>query len=214
MRRLILAASIAALVGCSSGSIDPATTAAIPEQGGSAVRIQAVDGLGSGVYIGNGAVITAAHVVGDNAKVTLISDTGEATAGDVLWRSKEYDIALVRPSRPAAFTAASVTCRAPVVGESLTAVGNPAGLEFVTMRGYVADRPHPAGVWADVFSMDVTTIAGMSGGPVYDAAGDVVGITVGTMVSAVPTNGLPAQGGLGTAVPMRTVCGLLGREVV
>jgi len=71
----------------------------------SVVMVSDANGHGSGVYIGNGLVLTAAHVVGDSKTVTLHSDRD--LPGEVLWSNKKYDLALVRfsvtvPDMPAA----------------------------------------------------------------------------------------------------------------
>ena len=201
--RAVLAATLfaaTALVGCATGS------PVVDNQAGAAVRIENGGGVGSGVYIGNGVIITAAHVVDGTKQVKIKSDHGDIQSADVLWANKEYDIAALRPNNARRFKAAQLSCRTPSVGEEISAWGNPAGVEFVTMHGYVSGDERPAGdKWKSVFLTDMTTIGGMSGGPTYDSSRRVVGITVGTLGFGAPA------GGLGFAVPGSVVCGLLGR---
>lgn len=175
---------------------------------GPGVRIETATGLGSGVYIGNGIIVTAAHVVDGVTGVKIKSGLGDVQDGEVLWRHPEYDIAIVRPAKEKRFTSANLECRTPDVGEDVSAYGNPAGLENVEMRGRVSGEVRKVGHWLETYLVDMTVIGGMSGGPVYDADGDVVGITVGTLGFGRPT------GGLGLIVPASTVCGLLGRGSV
>jgi S1-C subfamily serine protease len=205
--RALLAALLAAsaLAGCSS-KIDPMVTSSYKASSAN-IRIDvASGGVGSGVYIGNGVVLTAAHVVGGFANVKLKDDAGEVQDGTVLWRNTTYDIAVVRPTNSSKFRAADLSCRSPAVGEHITAWGNPAGLDAVTMQGYVSGAERELGdKWKSAFLTDLTTIGGMSGGPTYDEYGYVVGITVGTMSFNGPA------GGLGFAVPGSVVCELLGR---
>jgi len=205
--RAILAASVAlALAGCAGANrpIDTGSTA------GSGVRIETTvaggGGIGSGVYIGNGVIITNAHVVDGALTIKIKSDVGDVQDAEVLWVNAAYDIAAVRPDNPRRFAAARLSCREPAVDELITANGNPAGVEFITMRGYVSGKVREmAPKWKAAFITDMTTIGGMSGGPVYAADGDVIGITAGVMAYGGPS------GGMGFAVPASAVCGLLGR---
>jgi S1-C subfamily serine protease len=163
-------------------------------------------GVGSGVYIGNGIIITAAHNLTDAVSFKIRSDAGDIQSGEVLWVNTDYDIAAVRPANAGRFKAAQLSCREPLLGEEISAVGNPVGIEFVTMRGYVSGGERAAAPqWKSVFITDLTTIGGMSGGATYSRAGELIGITVGTLGFNAPA------GGLGFAVPGSTVCRLLGR---
>ena len=202
MRMLTAIAAAALLAGCAP--TDSATRA------GSAVRIETPTGLGSGVYIGNGVIITAAHVVDTAPVVTLRSDAGDEQRGEVLWTNKQYDIAAVRPANSRRFAYAQLQCREPVVGEQLTAAGNPFGLKFITMHGYVAAKAAEyAPKWKTAFVTDISMASGMSGGPAYDADGGVIGINVGV---ADPHGGAQgATSGFAFVVPSSAVCSLLGR---
>lgn len=221
----ILAATLLAastLAGCATGVQSNAPSA------GSSVRIELASGLGSGVYIGNGIIITAAHVVDGAPRsrvevqpgvttdgpptVRLISDLGDVQDGEVLWINKEYDIAAVRPSNARRFTAAKLAGREPDLGEALVAEGNPAGVQFIQMHGYVSGDARPfLPNWKSGFVTDMTVISGMSGGGIYDQFGDVIGITVGAF-DPHGAQGQTAQGGMGFAVPSSVVCSLLGRS--
>ncbi|TPJ86973.1 MULTISPECIES: serine protease [unclassified Mesorhizobium] len=217
----LLAASALCVVGCATGIQSSAPVA------GSSVRIELPTSLGSGVYIGNGVIITAAHVV-DGAPqsrvevqpgvtisgpqtVRLISDQGDVQTGEVLWLNKEYDIAAIRPANARRFAAAGLACREPDLGEALVAEGNPAGVKFIQMHGYVSGDTRPfLPNWKSGFVTDMTVISGMSGGGVYDQFGAVIGITVGAF-DPHGQQGQTAQGGMGFAVPSKVVCELLGR---
>ncbi|MBZ9943418.1 trypsin-like peptidase domain-containing protein [Mesorhizobium sp. BR1-1-13] len=222
MRRRIAAALLLAGSMLSACAVDGVVTSGIQSSAtvaGSSVRIELATSLGSGVYIGNGVIITAAHVVVDAARpadgglptVRLISDQGDVQEGEVLWLNKDYDIAAVRPKNARRFTSAPLACRDVVVGEQLVAEGNPAGVQFISMHGYVSGSPRPfLPNWKSGFVTDMTVISGMSGGGIYDAGGDVIGITVGAF-DPHGQQGQTAQGGMGFAVPSSVVCSLLGR---
>ncbi|MCG7507047.1 S1 family peptidase [Mesorhizobium retamae] len=199
------------LAGCAS--TDPIETGGVPSAS-SVVRIETDTGLGSGVYIGGGVVITAAHVVATSSgTIKLRSDDGDVQQGEVLWINQQYDIAAVRPANSKRFAAASLSCRTPSVGEEITAKGNPFGLKFITMRGYVASKPSEySPSWKSAFIVDVSMASGMSGGPAYDQYGKVVGINVGVVDPHGNERG--STSGFAFVVPSNAVCGLLGREGV
>lgn len=202
-------------------TLDPVKTYTV-EVGGSAVRIETPVSIGSGVYIGNGMVLTAAHVVANapapmvDGKVVgppvvlLRSDAGDVQQGEILWLNKEYDIAAVRPANARRFTAAALSCRAPTRGEEVTAEGNPLGLKFITMHGYAASEPSEyAPNWKSAFVTDISMASGMSGGPAFDKFGEVVGINVGVLDPHGGKDG--ATSGFAFIVPGDAICGLLGR---
>ena len=170
------------------------------------VLVTVVGGNGSGVMLDGGYVITAAHVARISpAAITITNDAGKETKlVDVLWISNEYDIALLR-IRDEAFVdtvaAAGIACRTATIGEDIRAEGNPMGVRFVTQWGKVGSKVQHIGHWLEAFSIGAPLAPGMSGGPVYDAEGRVVGINVG----------VAPVGGFYIAVPSSTACMLMGR---
>ena len=66
------------------------------------------------------------------------------------------------------------------------------------------------GPWASVLVFDGTVAPGMSGGPVLDRRGFVVGLTVGRM--ATPIGFGAALLPVSYVVPSSTVCNLLARR--
>ena len=225
MRRFLAATLLLAGTALSACAVDHVVTSSVESASppaGSAVRIETPTGLGSGVYIGNGVVITAAHVVADApaamvdghltgpAVVTLRSDAGDVQQGEVLWLNKEYDIAAVRPSNARRFKAASLACRTVEMGETIVAEGNPFGLQFITMHGYAAGAvTEYAPQWRAAFITDISMASGMSGGPSFDKYGEVIGINVGVVDPHGGAQG--ATSGFAFVVPSSAVCGLLGR---
>lgn len=225
MRALTVAASLFAATTLAACAMNGVVTSSVETQtapAGSSVRIETAKELGSGVYIGNGLILTAAHVVSDAPAqfengivvgpptVQLRSDDGDIQKGEVLWINKEYDIAAIRPANPRRFTGATLACRPVKKGEAIRAEGNPFGLKFVTMRGYAASEPSQySPSWKSAFVTDISMASGMSGGPAYDTYGEVIGINVGVVDPHGNANG--ATSGFAFIVPSRDVCGLLGR---
>ena len=169
------------------------------------VKVFAGSGSGSGIHIGGGNIITAAHVISDakDAKVEYFG--GGTVKAEILWINRKYDIAMIRVERKRWGQAAPLDCSPTYVGQRVTHVGNPMDVTFVYTRGEVVGNERAFGPWAAVVPVDSTIIYGQSGGGVVNDLGRVVGITVGL----VPTPyGISA---FGWVVPAHVVCGLMGR---
>jgi S1-C subfamily serine protease len=170
------------------------------------VKLEAGNTSGSAVHIGDGFLVTAAHVVGQNKSMLVKGDDGRVIdrEGVVLWANREYDIALIRVDHPK-LKSAHLSCAPNFTGQGVRAFGSPMDVDFVYTSGTVVGAARPMGPWASVLPVDGTVIYGQSGGGVVDANGNVVGIAVGLM---------PTQYGIaafGFVVPSQAVCDLLAR---
>jgi S1-C subfamily serine protease len=170
------------------------------------VKLEAGNVSGSAVHIGDGFLVTAAHVVGTNKSMLFKGDDGRVIDKEavVLWANREYDIALIRVDHPK-LKSAPLSCAPNFTGQAVRAFGSPMDVEFVYTSGTVVGAARAMGPWASVLPVDGTVIYGQSGGGVVDANGNVVGIAVGLM---------PTQYGIaafGFVVPAAAVCSLLAR---
>ena len=201
-------AAAAALVLC-AGAIVLGLT--LPVGGGiikgsPTVLVTVLGGHGSGVVLPGGYVLTAAHVVKVSPdKIMISTDRGQDTADvEVLWISVETDIALLK-IKDAEFVenvgSADLSCEALAVGDDVRAEGNPFDMRFVSQWGKVGSLPQAIGHWPLAISIGAPLAPGMSGGPVYDMDGRVVGINVG----------IGQVGGFYLAVPSTVACDLMGR---
>jgi len=183
-----------------------------PTQAGPVVRVMVGLGHGSGVHIGNGLILTAEHVVASAASaptdkpvaVTIRDDRGNEFVADILWASARSDIALVKiPLSPEASPpeASQLVCRQIVVGEPVMVSGNPSSMQFARSWGRISTGEQAISRWHRAVATDVAALPGSSGGPVFDEAGQLIGIVVGM------TN--PA--GFIIIVPARVICDLLAR---
>lgn len=182
-----------------------------PVVGESAVKVIVGQGHGSGVYIGQGLILTAAHVVdtAKDGKVTIKTEIGNIIKGRVLWAAKTQDVALLRVESHYGLRAAKLSCRELEIGEIINARGSPGPIEFFTSWGRVAGSKRSLGRWEVAYLTDMTAVMGMSGGPVMDASGAVVGLVVGGLV--VPMGFSASLTGVSWVVPGSAICPLLGR---
>jgi serine protease Do len=154
-------------------------------------------GAGSGVvWSTDGAIVTNAHVASRRQAEVVLGD-GRRFPARLERRDAERDLALLRVE-------ASGLVPAPVrdpadlrVGEVLVAVGHPLGVANALTMGIVHA---PVGTGRRRFvQADLRLAPGNSGGPLADAAGNVVGI-----------NSMVVAGGLALAVPADDVQRFVG----
>jgi serine protease Do len=138
--------------------------------------------LGSGFVIdASGIIVTNEHVIRSAEEITVILNNGTRLRAELVGEDSEIDVAVLRvqPSTPlsAVKFADSDQIR---VGEPVMAIGNPSGLG------------------GNFIQTDAAINRGNSGGPLFNMAGDVIGIN---------TLGLSRSGGsigLNFAVPANT----------
>ncbi len=147
--------------------------------------VTAAQGAGSGfVWDNSGHIVTNNHVVEGARKVFVQLDAGDPIPATVVGRAPEYDLAVVRLSRPPKDLrpiplGSSSDLK---VGQFVFAIGNPFGLQRTLTRGIVSalDRELPTAGYrevAGVIQTDAAINPGNSGGPLLDSAGRLIGVT-------------------------------------
>lgn len=138
-------------------------------------KVETSGTLGTAFHIGNGRFITAYHSVdGRPPFVSLIH--GERTVGAaVIGVDPEFDLALLEVETPELVSdVPAVRLRAPTredVGEAVLVVGYPGGEALTVSGGGVVIQ-----VWDNNIQTSSAIRGGNSGGPVFDACGDVIGV--------------------------------------
>jgi S1-C subfamily serine protease len=181
------------------------------------VKIEVGGGHGSGSHLGNGVILTAAHVVTGETTVrvriasacvpfapTPATSCSVTVPAEVLWTNSKFDVAMLRVEDVETFKVhrIGIDCSSPKLGEAVIAKGFPLDMGRVETRGYIAGETKAlGGLWAEGVIVDIAGGAGMSGGPVVNAnTGKVRGIVVGAAGRISP---------LMVAVPSSTVCALV-----
>lgn len=176
----------------------------------SKVKVLVGEGHGSGVHTGNRYIVTAAHVVGQAATVKVKTSRGGEADADVLWVNKAHDIALLRAQSLPEVDVSRLACGNPSVGQPVSAVGNPGPLEFITAYGRVSSLLKHGNPWADFYIVSMAIAPGMSGGPVFNEQGQVIGLVVGVAMMSIGWAGAPV--GFGYVTPSSAVCRMLARN--
>lgn len=188
---------------------------------GSAVKVVLQDankqelGHGSGVYLGNGYVLTANHVVegvkdaGGHVIVKTEKLDTVSYEAEVLWQDKEYDVALVRVPNYFFGARAHLACGLPdpYVGLPVEAVGSPLNLDFIRTFGHIASnvRSGDKKIFKDYQIVDISIAPGNSGGPLFSMVdGELLGITNAGAIAMVGYGG--SFVGMSYIVPRSTLC--------
>lgn len=180
----------------------------VEEARGSVVEVQS-GGRGSGagvIWPGEGLVLTNDHVVAGGRRrgggTRVVLHDGRMLDADIVKRSRTLDLALLRPrgetgGLPAAPVGDSDALR---VGELVYAIGHPWGNPGTVTAGVVSGLGVPGGRSRRGSSTryvrsDVALAPGNSGGPLLNAAGEVVGINAmifGRTALSIPSNAAAA----------------------
>ncbi|SDH66268.1 DegQ family serine endoprotease [Propionivibrio dicarboxylicus] len=147
----------------------------IPQQRGE----QRVRGQGSGFIIReDGLVLTNAHVIdGADEVIVKLTDKREFKA-KVLGADKATDVAVLRIDGKNLPTVKIGNSAATRVGEWVLAIGSPFGFENSATAGIISakSRSLPDDSYVPFIQTDVAVNPGNSGGPLFNMAGEVVGI--------------------------------------
>ena len=173
-----------------------------PQAPGDGASAQPSRGQGSGFIVSaDGLVLTNAHVVRDASEVTVkLTDRREFVA-KVLGSDPKTDVAVLQIAAKGLPVVHLGGSRDLKVGEWVLAIGSPFGLENSVSAGVVSakGRSLPDDSMVPFIQTDVAVNPGNSGGPLFNARGDVVGIN-----SQIYTRTGGYQG-LSFAIPMETV---------
>ena len=161
---------------------------------------QQVQGAGSGFIVDPaGLVVTNNHVVGSANRVVVALQDGTELPATVAGTDDLTDLSLLRVD-PRGATLRAVpwgSSGALRVGQWVMAAGNPFGLGGTVTTGIVSARGREigAGPFDDFLQTDAAINPGNSGGPLFNVAGEVIGIN--TAIYS-PSGG---SAGIGFATP-------------
>lgn len=161
--------------------------------------------VGSGfVLTEDGYVVTNNHVVEGTENVSVKLHDGSTYPAEVVGGDSLSDVALLKIEAEGLSHVAVGDSDAIAVGEGCIAIGNPLGeLTFTMTGGYVSALPREiniSGKPISMFQTDAAINAGNSGGPLFDMAGNVIGIT-SAKISGITGSGASIEG-VGFAIPI------------
>jgi serine protease Do len=172
---------VAAIVADLRSSVVSIETTVLTRQG---PFVSEGEGAGTGVVVGDGLILTNAHVV-EGAQSVTITAAGDDTPRDaeVVGSDASTDIAVLRVDDTDGLAVANLgTSSSVAVGDDVVAIGNALALEggMTVTRGIVSalDRELDTdeATLTGLIQTDAAISSGNSGGPLVNAAGQVIGI--------------------------------------
>ena len=158
--------------------------------------------LGSGFVISeDGLVITNNHVIENADEITAVFSDGSQLKAELVGTDPETDVAVLRlvTDDPVPFVELADS-DASEVGDWVMAIGNPFGFGGSVSAGIISARNrNTGGRYDDFIQTDAAINRGNSGGPLFNLAGEVVGVNT-AIIS--PTGG---SVGIGFAIPSNMV---------
>src|SRR4051794_16099434 len=175
---------------------------------------QAQTGVATGsgfVVSSDGYVVTNAHVVEGASAVKVKVGDGKTESAKVVGEDASSDLALLKIDASGLKPLTLADSSNVQVGDPVDAIGNPFGLDRTLTAGIVSalqrqiSSPNGYSI-NDVIQTDAAINPGNSGGPLFNSAGQVIGVN-----SQIESTGSSSSGGeagnvgIGFAIPSNTV---------
>ena len=169
-------------------------------------------GTGSGFVISDdGYIVTNAHVVeGANGQIKAKIGDGKTLDAKLVGQDASTDLALLKVSATNLKPLALGDSSSVQVGDPAYAIGNPFGLDRTLTTGVVSalqrEISSPNGFSIDnVIQTDAAINPGNSGGPLFNTAGQVIGVNSQIESPNASGSGQAGNVGIGFAIPADTV---------
>ncbi|MCB8823166.1 Do family serine endopeptidase [Microvirga rosea] len=157
--------------------------------------------LGSGFVISpEGYIVTNDHVIGNAEEIEVVFGGRKRVPASLVGRDPATDIAVLKVDPPAGMSVATWgDSDAAEPGSWAIAIGSPFGLGGTVTVGVISaqSRDIRSGLYSDFLQTDASINRGNSGGPLFNAKGEVIGVN--TAIYS-PSGG---NVGIGFAVPSR-----------
>ena len=137
---------------------------------------------GSGVFIDDNVILTAAHVLEGEPYTTIELRDGTVLRSNDFYIDEKEDIGFIFVDANE-LGVAKISVPPPSIGEPIYLVGAPFNrfFAFTLTKGIVShlDRDFPDMGWENLLQVDANGGPGSSGGPLYNSDGELIGIYVG-----------------------------------
>jgi serine protease Do len=177
------------------------------DQPGQQKRERRTEGQGSGFIIdSNGYIVTNNHVADGADKIVVTMPDGRKFDATLVGHDAKTDLALIKVNATGLPHVAFGDSDHARVGDWVVAIGNPFGLGGTATAGIVSARGRDiqSGPYDDYLQLDAPINFGNSGGPVFNAGGEVIGVTTAIFS---PNGG---NIGIGFAIPANQAKNVIG----
>jgi S1-C subfamily serine protease len=182
------------------------------------LRYAGARGAGTGVLLtSSGQIMTNYHVIEGTTSITVtVASTGTTYAATVVGHDQTRDVALLQLEAASGLDTVAVDHDPVAVGDRVTAVGNAGGTGSLTAAdGRVtaldatvttaAEGAVAAETLTSMIETDADVVAGDSGGPLFDAQGEVTGInTAGSNGPPIDSFAIPIREALSVVDQINT----------
>ena len=182
-----------------------------------AIDVATSDGeaKGSGVVISDkGYIATNNHVISGAQQIQVTLASGAVYSAKVVGTDTTTDLAVIKLDNPPSDLKVAEFADSDnlAVGEAVMAIGNPLGYDDTATTGIVSALNRPVTVTDDdnnaivtnAVQIDAANNPGNSGGPTFNAAGQVIGIN-SSIASTASSSGTAGSIGIGFAIPSNLV---------
>ena len=163
------------------------------------------------VWTEDGYIITNHHVVSGAGNISVTFADGSVYTARLIGSDATNDVALIKVQATGLDAVTLGSSSDMQVGDQVVAIGNALGeLSSSLTVGYVSGMDRNVNTDGTVINMlqtDVAINSGNSGGPLFNARGEVIGITT-AKYSGTTTTGATIEG-ISFAIPMDDVLGIL-----
>lgn len=176
---------------------------------------QVYEGRNSGtgfIITEDGYIVTNHHVIEGATKITVTLANGTSFAARLIGSNDTNDVAVIKVENASGFRAVKLgSSGAMQVGDQVVAIGNALGeLSASLTVGYVSGMDRDISTDGTVINMiqtDAAINSGNSGGPLFNAKGEVIGITT-AKYSGTTSSGASIEG-ISFAIPLDDVIDMI-----
>lgn len=166
-------------------------------------------GQGSGFFISkDGYIVTNNHVVNDADEIKVRMHDGDQLTAKLVGADPKTDLAVLKVEGKNFPTVSWGESKDVNAGDWVITVGNPFGLSGTTTAGIVSARGREVGSGLyDYIQIDAPINVGNSGGPAFNASGEVIGVNTAIFS---PSGG---NVGIGFAIPSDAAKNIVGELI-
>ena len=183
-------------------------------------RTKLVKGLGSGFIISSdGFILTNHHVAGNASKIVVSLTNGKKYDAKIIGADKVSDVCLLKINETDLPYLKLGDSDDLITGEWVIALGNPFGLFDMNAQptvtvgvisNYGVSFMNDSRVYKNMIQTDAAISSGNSGGPLVNAAGEVIGMNT-VIFSTAQTNQGSGSIGIGFSIPVNRVINILDK---
>lgn len=159
-------------------------------------------GVGTGFLVKDDLIVTAAHVVKDQADISVSVGT-DIVSAEVLGADEQADLALIRTARPVDGHIFGFVGVPPELGEEVAALGYPLDADLTFTAGRVSglnrEQTIDTRTVTNLIQTDAAINPGNSGGPLLTLGGEVAGVVSSKRAWVFGTSGPDNFSAEGTA---------------